>query len=193
MTESANDLEALCNALEATPDAELIFVAAGEEIRPGYHVTEVKRAAVTGLDCGRQTASWSELIVQLLNGPREPNRHSGYLPARTFLKIVSAAQQSEIAVANSELFFEFAPLDGDLCKFQATDVARHGERVYVTLESARAACKPALRLLGGKSGAKGACYSHERRCNGDAGLLLINQCVLLIANMTFAICARVSA
>ena len=54
MNASISTLESLIDALATTPDAELVFVAEGQDVRPGYHVTEVKFAHVRGLDCGRQ-------------------------------------------------------------------------------------------------------------------------------------------
>ena len=55
----------LLRQLEAACGRDLVFVYDGHPTKPGYHVTEIKFARVTGLDCGANAESWSEVILQL--------------------------------------------------------------------------------------------------------------------------------
>jgi hypothetical protein len=53
-------------ALRKTPDHRLIFEnEAGDSVRAGYHLTEIKAAHFDTVDCGGQTNRWDETIVQL--------------------------------------------------------------------------------------------------------------------------------
>ena len=45
----------LLRQLEAACGRDLVFVYDGHPTKPGYHVTEIKFARVTGLDCGAIT------------------------------------------------------------------------------------------------------------------------------------------
>lgn len=52
--------------LRQAPQDPLIFVnAAGDAVRAGYHLTEIKAAHFETVDCGGQTNRWDETIVQL--------------------------------------------------------------------------------------------------------------------------------
>lgn len=51
--------------LEAARGRDLVFIYDGHPTKPGYHVTEIKSARVTGLDCGANAESWSEVVIQL--------------------------------------------------------------------------------------------------------------------------------
>ncbi|WP_299333430.1 DUF6428 family protein [uncultured Psychroserpens sp.] len=45
-----------------------VFVAAN------YHITEVKHITVDSVDCGAQTDSWKETIIQLWESPNDENK-----------------------------------------------------------------------------------------------------------------------
>ena len=52
--------------LRKAPDHRLIFQnEAGDAVRAGYHLTEIKAAHFETVDCGGQTNQWQETIVQL--------------------------------------------------------------------------------------------------------------------------------
>lgn len=62
-------MSAFLSQIAASPQAPLVFNAEGTDIRPEYHVTEVKLAHIRALDCGRGAAEWDETVAQLLDGP----------------------------------------------------------------------------------------------------------------------------
>lgn len=48
------------------PDLDLHFrYAAGKLVDAGFHITEIKQAPITSVDCGGVLNSWTEIIVQL--------------------------------------------------------------------------------------------------------------------------------
>ena len=72
-------------ALRKAPDHRLIFEnEAGEAVRAGYHLTEIKATHFDTVDCGGQTNQWDETIVQLWV-PAEADGES--MTAGKFLRI----------------------------------------------------------------------------------------------------------
>lgn len=48
------------------PDLDLQFqYAEGKLIDAAYHITEIKQAPITSVDCGGKMNAWTEIIVQL--------------------------------------------------------------------------------------------------------------------------------
>jgi hypothetical protein len=62
----AMDLDTFLEFLEARAYRELEFYAPGGLVPGDYHITEVKHAAFTRVDCGGQAESGAELVLQLL-------------------------------------------------------------------------------------------------------------------------------
>jgi hypothetical protein len=74
-------------ALRKTPDNQLIFENdAGDTVRAGYHLTEIKAARFDTVDCGGQTNEWPETIIQLWV-PAKADDDDEYMTAGKFLRI----------------------------------------------------------------------------------------------------------
>ena len=74
-------------ALRKTPENQLIFEnEAGDTVRAGYHLTEIKAAHFDTVDCGGQTNQWHETIVQLWV-PAAADDDDEYMTAGKFLRI----------------------------------------------------------------------------------------------------------
>ena len=74
-------------ALRKTPDKQLIFEnEAGDTVRAGYHLTEIKAAHFDTVDCGGQTNQWRETILQLWV-PAGASDDDEYMTAAKFLRI----------------------------------------------------------------------------------------------------------
>lgn len=74
-------------ALRKTPDNQLIFENdAGDTVRAGYHLTEIKAAHFDTVDCGGQTNEWRETIIQLWV-PANTDNDDEYMTAGKFLRI----------------------------------------------------------------------------------------------------------
>jgi hypothetical protein len=60
--------------LSAHPDLHLHFeYAENARIRPSFHITEIKQAPITSVDCGGKMNAWTEVIVQIWE-PEADNR-----------------------------------------------------------------------------------------------------------------------
>lgn len=93
------------------PGDRLIFEnEAGDAVRAGYHLTEIKAAHFDTVDCGGQTNQWHETVVQLWV-PADANEE--YMTAGKFLRIfdrvttmIPLKQEAEIRVEyGDENFF----------------------------------------------------------------------------------------
>lgn len=74
-------------ALRKTPEHKLIFEnEAGDTVRAGYHLTEIKAAHFDTVDCGGQTNQWHETIVQLWV-PAGASDDDEHMTAGKFLRI----------------------------------------------------------------------------------------------------------
>lgn len=156
-------LTRLINELSTAPDSELVFKVEGTDIRPDYHVTEVKLAQVNGLDCGQQTAEWDESLVQLLDGPTRAHPEAGFMLVSTFLKIASAGNSAVKAYAGGELYFEFSSGNQALRKLAVQNVSIKDGRTYVELGPVAATCKPAFRNQTEAAIQPGCCASTPER------------------------------
>jgi hypothetical protein len=76
----------LLDQLAGHPDKPLIFSYEGHDVRPSYHVTEVKTGAFRALDCGANTESWNETFIQLWDIEEETREH---MKAGKFLAIIA--------------------------------------------------------------------------------------------------------
>ncbi|MEQ8664596.1 MAG: DUF6428 family protein [Rhodospirillales bacterium] len=120
------------------PEAALVFETHEGPIGGGYHVTEVRRADVTGIDCGANVASWTEATIQLLDGADDDHMKVG-----RFQGILAKSLEVLDGVAEAPLRVEFANRNHGLGIHRIVAIENRGEQVIATLGSDRAVCKPA--------------------------------------------------
>ena len=135
----------LSDSLSALPaDAPVRFVAEGAAFGPGTHVTEIRRHAVSGLDCGGRRADWTEAALQLLDGAG-----GRPLTVGTLRGILEKGRAALPDLAEAPLHIEGAPGNGPMIRFtpQAPDL-RDGE-IEIVLGGAPALCKPMARAGAG--------------------------------------------
>jgi len=133
------------------PDAALVFEAGDDFLQPGYHVTEIKQAAVSSLDCGKGTDQWNEVIIQLLDGRSGPGNH--YMLTSKFLSILESLNPAD----ESDLYFEFPESNGVIRKLSIHSIDSSAGQTRVALAGEKAVCKPAVRARA--SGGSGGCCS----------------------------------
>ncbi len=78
------------NVLEENKDKSLLFeYAPNLLVGANYHITEVKHIVVDSVDCGAQTDSWKETIIQLWESPLELRKteYMSVFKASAILKI----------------------------------------------------------------------------------------------------------
>jgi|CXWK01.1.fsa_nt_gi hypothetical protein len=158
-------LSGLLAALEAARGRALSFRYDGRVTKPGYHVTEMKFARMTGVDCGGNAESWTETIIQLWDIDTSVTGET-----MTIDKLIGIARKVAGMIgaeATSRLTFEVS--DGDeamrIYAFEGLDVT--GERATIRLGQRVSACKPLVRGLLPEPGIKGACGPKVMFANVD--------------------------
>jgi len=154
-----SDLSAIING---NTTAALKFYVDGSVINPGYHVTEVRHAAIKSRDCGRHSSveRWDEITIQLLDGSSDSTQD--HMSGAKFLGIVGTALDSIATDAAPYLYFEYSPDNGPIRKLSIESVNSADGEIAVSLGSERAVCKPFERLksvavIGEAAPAKSCC------------------------------------
>jgi hypothetical protein len=132
-------------AARANAGKPLVFSYEGRDVRPGYHVTEVKSGAFSAIDCGANPEAWSEVFVQLWDVQEEPERT--HMLAGKFLAIMGKVQERVALDPASKLTFEVSDGVAAMQLFKASDVAVCADAMRVTLDRRAASCKPRDRWL----------------------------------------------
>jgi len=179
MTNDHTNIKELIAAVSTKADLALKFYFNGSAINPGYHVTEVKHAAINSVDCGRSSKAeqWDEITVQLLDGSAKSKE--GHMSASKFSAIIGAALKSLPADTAPYLFFEFAPDNGPIRKLSIESIEFADNEVAVSLGSEQAVCKPFQRAKAAKAAAAlsggaavpasyGGCCADGNRADGSA-------------------------
>ena len=135
--------QSLLETLARQKDKKLVFAYDGRDVRPSYHVTEVKTGSFRALDCGANAERWNETFIQLWD-IEEENR--GHMPVAKFLAIIGKVGEAVGFDADAKLTFEVS--DGvkpmQIYRAERIDI---GEEVRVTLSARPSSCKPRDRWL----------------------------------------------
>lgn len=155
----APTLASFLERIGANPDSDLAFATDGRPIRRGYHVTEIRYAAVTSLDCGGNGDAWDEAVVQLLDGPAVSA--SGRMPVSKFQSIARRGLESMPEAAEARVVFEYAPGNGPAHRYDIAEIDVRSDTVHVGLTPQRSVCKPAASA---PKGADACCSSTASAC-----------------------------
>ena len=140
--------ERLLTHLSALPaEAPVIFESGAGPIGGGYHVTELKLALVTGIDCGARLAEWTEATLQLLDGPGEAPMTAGKLSA-----ILAQSIGKVAGLGAAPLRVEFAHGNSGLRIWEIGTPEMAAGRVRIGLSEASAMCKPFEESAGALAG-----------------------------------------
>lgn len=132
-------LDELLAATRSLPgDLPLVFATEDGPIGAGYHVTELKLANIVSIDCGARTSSWSESVLQLLDG-----QGRDHMPVGKFAAILAQSLRAVDGLGTGPTFVEFGHQNAGMQIFQPTAPERGSTAVTIHLEPVRAQCKPA--------------------------------------------------
>ena len=140
--------QAMLDALIGQKEKALVFNYDGRDVRPSYHVTEVKTGTFRGLDCGANTERWNETFIQLWD-IEEDNR--GHMPVWKFLAIIGKVAQAVGFDAGAKLTFEVSDGVHPMQLYRAERIET-GEAVRVHLSPRPSSCKPRDRWLAQEKG-----------------------------------------
>lgn len=134
----------LLDTLGGHKDKALVFHYEGQDVRPSYHVTEVKTGSFNALDCGANPESWQETFIQLWDIVEE-NR--GHMPVTKFLAIMNKVRESVPFPSEAKLTFEVSDGLKPMQLYKADSINVEGGIVRVPLSPRPSSCKPRDRWL----------------------------------------------
>jgi hypothetical protein len=158
-TQADITLGELLNGIAETPKLPLVFVYDDREIRPGYHVTEVKAGAFSALDCGANPEAWSEIFVQLWDIDEDGRNH---IAAEKFSAIVRKVSEHVKLDGTAKLTFEVSNGVRPMELYCATLPQEVDGVLRVELSPRPASCKPRDRWLANASSAPECCSSSTK-------------------------------
>jgi hypothetical protein len=154
--------QSLLGTLAGHKEKKLVFAYEGRDVRPSYHVTEVKTGSFRALDCGAKAERWNETFIQLWDIEEESR---GYMPVSKFLAIIGKVGEAVGFDADAKLTFELS--DGvrpmQIYRAERIDV---GDVVRVTLSARPASCKPRDRWLAEQTSASCCATKIAKPCCG---------------------------
>jgi len=130
----------LLETLQALPsDLPLVFRTEEGAIGDGYHVTELKLAQISSIDCGGRLAAWTEAALQLLDG-----NGGGHMPVGKFAAILDQSIARVKGLGDCPVHVEFAHGNKGMRLYDIALPELLSGQVEVALTETRANCKPAL-------------------------------------------------
>lgn len=127
-------------SLEANPDQVLQFqYAPGKWVDASYHITEIKQAPVTSVDCGGVMNAWTEIIVQLWE-PEEKQVDRAMVAGKA-LKIIHLVESKMALHPNATVKIEFGNSAFDTRQMYPHDLIAEGENLIVNLQPDVTQCK----------------------------------------------------
>ncbi len=155
------DLGVLLAMLDARPDLPLVFKYDGRDVKPGYHVTEVKSGRFDALDCGANPESWTEIFVQLWDVDEVGRTH---MPARKFSSIVRKVSEHVGLPKTARLTFEVSDGVAPMALYCAATPGVQDGVVRIELSPRPASCKPRDRWLEERARTVSSCCGATTTC-----------------------------
>ena len=88
------------------PELDLQFQYTEDKwVAPSYHITEIKQAPITSVDCGGVKNEWTEIIVQLMEPASQQQLRA--MKVRKALSIVAVVEKVMPLDINGEVKIEF--------------------------------------------------------------------------------------
>lgn len=135
--------------LGQNPSLDLQFQYADDKkVNASYHITEIKQAPVTSVDCGGKMNAWTEIVVQLM----EPANGNQLRPmkVRKALSIVEIVEKALPLNLHGIVKIEFGNADFDVRQMHPFALLVDGDELTVNLRNDTVQCKALVR--GGSCG-----------------------------------------
>jgi len=131
------------------PDLELQFqYAEGKLVDAAYHITEIKQAPITSVDCGGVINNWTEIIVQLWVPENEEQEHS--MKVSKALSIVDLVEKMLPLDLGGTVKIEFGNSEFDTRQMFPNDMVVNEGNLTIDLRPDAVQCKAITR--GGSCG-----------------------------------------
>ena len=131
----------LFSILEDNQDKPLVFeYASNKFVSANYHITEVKHIKVDSVDCGAQTDSWNETIIQLWESPLEINKTKHMSVSKAF-EILNKVGEMKAYDLESEVKFEYSNASFHTAQLFVNDFKTEDNNVIFELGIEKTDCK----------------------------------------------------
>lgn len=129
------------NVLEQNKDKSLLFeYAPNVLVGANYHITEVKHIVIDSVDCGSQTDSWNETIIQLWESPLEKGK-TEYMSAYKASAILKKVGEMKPYDLESEVKFEYSNARFHKAQLFVNDFEIQGKNLIFKLAIEKTDCK----------------------------------------------------
>ncbi len=137
------------NILLQHPDLDLQFqYAEGKRVDASYHITEIKQAPITSVDCGGVVNTWTEIIIQLW--VPEGRQQLRPMKVKKALSIVEIVEKMLPLNPNGRVKIEFGNSEFDTRQMFPNEMIANGDNLVVDLRPDAVQCKAISR--GGSCG-----------------------------------------
>ncbi|WP_460220169.1 DUF6428 family protein [Psychroserpens sp. MEBiC05023] len=127
--------------LEQHQDKSLLFeYTPNNFVGANYHITEVKHISIDSVDCGSQTDSWNETIIQLWESPSElhKTKYMSVLKALGILKKVGKMKPYDLG---AEIKFEYSNNTFHTAQLFVNDFKIENNNLILSLNVEKTDCK----------------------------------------------------
>jgi hypothetical protein len=122
------------------PEHHLQFeFAENDRVHPSFHITEIKQANITSVDCGGKMNAWIEIIVQLWEPNTQDSLHS--MKVEKALSIIELVEKTLPLNPNSSVKIEFGNDTFDTRQMHPQDFEIKGDEIIVKLQADKTQCK----------------------------------------------------
>lgn len=140
------------------PNLDLQFqYAENNRVDQSYHITEIKQAPITSVDCGGKLNSWTEIIIQLWEPGRKQQERA--MKASKALSIIDLVEKSLTLNPLATVKIEFGNSEFDTRQMFPGEITVQGEDLVVDLRPDTVQCKAIER-----GGSCGTTASGEECC-----------------------------
>lgn len=131
----------LFSLLKEHQNKSLLFQYAPQQlVGANYHITEVKHIKIDSVDCGAQTDSWNETVIQLWESPSELGK-TEYMTAFKALGILNKVGKMKPYDGASEVKFEYSNSLFHTAQLFVTDFEISGNNLVMNLAIEKTDCK----------------------------------------------------
>jgi hypothetical protein len=127
-------------ALLNNPELGLQFqYAENKRVNAAYHITEIKQAPITSVDCGGIMNSWTEIIVQLME-PENAQQQKA-MKVNKALAIINLVENALPLNPLGIVKIEFGNADFDTRQLIPTEITVDGDNLVINLRPGAVQCK----------------------------------------------------
>ena len=131
----------LFNILKSHQDKSLLFeYMPNAFVGANYHITEVKHINIDSVDCGAQTDSWNETVIQLWESPTEIGKRD-YMTVLKALGILNKVGKMKAYNLDSEVKFEYSNASFNTAQLFVKDFEIRDNNLIIKLVSEKTKCK----------------------------------------------------